>query len=184
MTTNGPKHGPNLRPSVQRIVRGLERDEKDAASDRIRRDSAFLDTVEAAREVAYRKSGLTRVEWEAQQQQRRETAAARRQAIREEADRLAERQAELTAAFVEAHAPAALGLPDAAAVALALSEAHMGGGGVRMVNLLQEAHLATAGDAASVAKSRVAKDLASELRRLNWTHRRWGSGPVWTPPRA
>ena len=54
-----------------------------------------------------------------------------------------------------------LGLPDATAVALALSEKHAGGKAVRMSQLLQEAHLATAEDAERVSKNRVGKDLAA-----------------------
>ena len=180
MMNNGPK----LTPAAQRIVRNMEREEKDKASAKRRRDAGLLDQLAAGREMAFRKSGVSREEWEAQEKSRREEGGARREEARQEAARQAELRAELTTSFVEAHAPAALGLPDAPAVALALSEVHLGGGSVRMVEMLQEAHLATAEDAARVAKSRVGKDLAGELRRLNWTHRRWGSGPVWTPPRA
>ena len=174
----------NPNPAVQRIVRRMEREDRDKTQAHARQNGLLRDAKAAALELEFRESGLSRSEWEAQHREKRELAAAHRQAIRQQAARQAERRDELAAAFVAEHAPAALGLPDAAAVALALSEGHKGGQGMRMVDLLQEAHLATAEDASRVSKSRVGKDLAAELRRLNWTHRRWGSGPVWTPPRA
>ena len=85
--------------------------------------------------------------------------------------------------FCGSHAPAILGLPDALAVGMALSEKHVDGKSMRLAALIQEAHLsATAEGAAVLCKSQVGKDLAAVMRQLHWQRRRRGSGVVWLPP--
>ena len=164
---------------VEQIIRSLDASEAKKQAEERRRNAELRELVAAVDERDRSKSGLSPEEWAALKPAR----ASAREALRAARQQAKDQQAAAVAAFCESHAPAAvLGLPDATAVALALSEKHVGGKAMRMAQLLQEAPLATTEDAGRVSKSRVGKDLAVELRRLNWTHRQRGTGPVWIPP--
>ena len=77
------------------------------------------------------------------------------------------------------------GLPAAYAVARELTQRHLGGRPVKLVDLLLEAGLAaTQEDAAWVYKAQVGQDLTAELHALKWTRSRRRTGYVWVPPRA
>ena len=122
-------------------------------------------------------------EVDAQLQERTDRQRVEREA-REEAERA---QAAKALAFAQGITDEH-GLPAADAVALELTQRHLGGrrGQTRRVGaLLLEAGLATtAEDAAWVCWTQVGKDLAAALHALKWTRSRRGAGYVWVPPRA
>ena len=127
--------------STESIVQSLDAVEARKQAVERRRSAGLRELVAAMDEREWRKSGLSLEEWAALKRERASARAARA-AARQQAE---EQKAAAVAAFCESHAPAAVGgLPDATAVALALSEKHVGGKAVRMSQLLQEAHLATA----------------------------------------
>ena len=71
------------------------------------------------------------------------------------------------------------GLPAAYAVALELTQRHLGGRPVKLVDLLLEVGLATTAEAAArVGEAQVGQDLAAELHALKWTRKR-RAGRYW-----
>ena len=135
---------------VEQMIRSLDASEAKRQAEERKLKSWRRDMFAASDERARRKSGLSPGEWAERKAwiaaRRAEVLAARQQAEEEREQRLRE--------FCGATAPAVLGLPDATAVALALSQKHVGGKAVRMSKLLQEAQLATAEDAERVSKNR------------------------------
>ena len=166
------------RNRVETIIRDLDRAEaRKQAEERAMRDELQAIII-ANDERARRKSGLSPEEWAAQKASQAAERGARRAA-----NQLARaEQAAKETAFCQSHVPAVARLENAGVVALELRVKHAGGKAVRMVQLLQEANLATAEDAANVAKGRVGKALAAALRRMHWTYRRMAYGTTWTPP--
>ena len=74
-------------------------------------------------------------------------------------------------------------MPDALAVAFALSQRHAGGAAVSLADLLVEAGLADESNAAGRSKSpHVGVALAAHLRELHWRKRRMAYGMEWVPP--
>ena len=146
--------------------------ERRRAEDR----AAFVAVIAAHQRRTAAALGITVPELVRRQKEQRAVEEAERERAEQDRNR---RLVE----FCGSHAPAILGLPDALAVGMALSEKHVDGGSVRLAALIQEAHLSpTAEGAAVLCKSQVGKDLAATLRLLHWQRRRRGSGVVWVPP--
>ena len=127
-----------------------------------------------------KEAGLTVQEFDAQLQAREDRRRVEREA-REEAERAQVAEALAFArGITDEH-----GLPAAYAVARELTQRHLGGRPVKLVDLLLEAGLATTQEeAAWVCWTQVGKDLTAELHALKWTRSRRGAGYVWAPPRA
>ena len=127
-----------------------------------------------------KEAGLTVQEVDAQLQ-----ARADRQRVEREATEEAERAQVAEALAFARGITDEHGLPAAYAVARELTQRHLGGRPVKLVDLLLEAGLAaTQEDAAWVCKAQVGRDLTAELHALQWTRKRRGTGYWWAPPRA
>ena len=127
-----------------------------------------------------KEAGLTVQEVDAQLQERTDRQRVEREA-REEAERA---QAAKALAFAQGITDEH-GLPAAYAVALELTQRHLGGRPVKLVDLLLEAGLAaTQEDAARVGEAQVGQDLATELHALKWTRKRRAGRYWWAPPHA
>ena len=127
-----------------------------------------------------KEAGLTVAEVDAQLRERDDAQRVEREA-REEVERA---QAAKALAFAQGVTDEH-GLPAADAVALELTQRHLGGRPVKLVDLLLEAGLATTQEeAAWVCWTQVGKDLTAELHALKWTRSRRRAGYVWAPPRA
>ena len=130
----------------------------------------------------FRESGLSRVEFDAQELAKRERQHAERDQRESESERReTERQQRLRdlGAAVEIQRG---GAPDVRDVAHALTLRHRDGKPVKLAALLVESGLADADDAARVCKSSVGKALAAALRERWWRQRNMRTGPEWLPP--
>ena len=132
-----------------------------------------------ARALGIKPSGLTPEEYDARQSERLATRQAQRAADR----RAAEATEQKRLAFVLETVNLDQRLPDAGAVALALSRRHDGGRPVKLAALMVEAGMAeTTEDAVPLCRQLQGQDLAEALRSLGWV-RRWRSGVLmWKPP--
>ena len=116
----------------------------------------------------FRESGLSRVEFDAQELAKRE-----RQHARDQRETTPARLRDLGVA-VEIQRD---GTADPRDVADALSLRHRDGKPVKLAALLVESGLADADDAARVCKSSAGKDLAAALRERWWRQRNMRTGP-------
>ena len=118
----------------------------------------------------FRESGLSRVEFDAQELAKRERQHAERD------QRETERQQRLRDLGVAVEIQRD-GTADPRDVADALSLRHRDGKPVKLAALLVESGLADADDAARVCKSSAGKDLAAALRERWWRQRNMRTGP-------
>ena len=151
----------------------LQGAEERRAADRWAKRQAALRRWLAQQEQAFKASGCeTREEFD-ELQRAKNAIRAQEQAERDE------RQRALVEPFVELEH----GMPDAMAVAFALSQRHAGGAAVSLADLLVEAGLADESNAARRSKSpHVGVALAGHLRELHWRKRRMAYGMEWVPP--
>ena len=151
----------------------LQRTEEQRAADRWAKRQAAFRRWQAQQEQAFKASGCeTREEFD-ELQRAKNAIRAQEQAERDK------RQRALVEPFVELEH----GMPDALDVAFALSQRHAGGAAVSLADLLVEAGLADASNAAGRSQSpHVGVALAGHLRELHWRKRRMAYGMEWVPP--
>ena len=151
----------------------LQRAEERRAADRWAKRQAAIRRWQAQQEQAFKASGCeTREEFD-ELQRAKNASRAEAQAERDERQR----------AYVEPFVELEHGIPDAMAVAFALSQRHAGGAAVSLADLLVEAGLADESNAARRSKSpHVGVALAGHLRELHWRKRRMAYGMEWVPP--